>query len=96
MRRLRDKVSPTDAQIVYHETPIQVDPLPIQPEDAPASTNLGVKSRSHGEVADEGSHLIVYIGEEGLTLTNILMTQSSSEVPSVIIQHHSMADPSDP
>ncbi|KAG8215726.1 putative diphthamide synthesis protein-domain-containing protein [Butyriboletus roseoflavus] len=75
--QLRDK---TGLSILYHEVPTWVEPAPALPpltpdNEAKTSTSSDSDSRN-----DEAPTSIIYIGEESLTLTNLLMTHSSSRV----------------
>ncbi|KAH7886697.1 putative diphthamide synthesis protein-domain-containing protein, partial [Phlebopus sp. FC_14] len=88
-RRLREKVPQTRTAILYHEIPIRVDPsltqagLAATEDDASVTMRDGSGNKEHPSstsVVDESDTTIVYIGEESLTLTNLLMTHSSSEV----------------
>ncbi|KAF8547442.1 diphthamide biosynthesis protein [Imleria badia] len=73
VRQLRDK---TGLSVLYHEIPTWVDPAPILPSTADeASTSSDSDSK-----IDEVASIILYIGEESLTLTNLLLTHSSRHV----------------
>ncbi|KAL4072116.1 diphthamide biosynthesis protein [Scleroderma citrinum] len=87
IKQLRDKLSPTAARIVYHDVPMMADPFPSQSKsnDNAESRLDTVHERTDTRTKEspsggEDHSIIVYIGEESLTLANILMKYSSNEV----------------
>ncbi|KIN99190.1 hypothetical protein M404DRAFT_966125 [Pisolithus tinctorius Marx 270] len=64
VKELRNKIAATTTRIVYHTVPTKMEP-----------SSLSLQSQ-----LDPSPIIIIYIGDEGLTLTNILMTHSSNEV----------------
>ncbi|KAF9240828.1 putative diphthamide synthesis protein-domain-containing protein [Melanogaster broomeanus] len=81
VQRLRDE---TSAPILFNATPTWVDPAPAQAvldsktnNDATQETTASPNS-TESPAVDEEHTTIIYIGEESLTLTNLLMTHSSS------------------
>lgn len=88
MRRLKDETQHNGVSILYHEIPTKVDAATNQPRtelngsSGGSETNLlDSRSNANGSLtADDGDTTIVYIGGESLSLTNLLMTNSSSEV----------------
>ncbi|KAF9221158.1 diphthamide biosynthesis protein [Gyrodon lividus] len=83
VRRLRDE---TGASVLYNEAPTWVDPAPTQVMlDSTANDDVTQQAQasanSSGSPGVDGAHAsIIYIGEESLALTNVLMTHSSCEV----------------
>lgn len=75
--RLRDK---TSLSVLYHEIPTMVDPAPAPPPSTPDNEVKASTSPDGSSKMDEASTIILFIGEESLTLTNLLMTHSSSLV----------------
>lgn len=71
--RLRDK---TGLSILYQEVPTWVDPAPTIPS-VPDQASTSSDSDSS---TDEAVSTILYIGEESLSLTNLLLTHASSHV----------------
>ena len=69
--RLRDAAR---VSIPFDEIPT---PFSLTPDDTEAKE---LPSSDTGSKTDEGQTTIIYIGEESLTLTNLLMTHSSSQV----------------
>ncbi|KAG6372073.1 putative diphthamide synthesis protein-domain-containing protein [Boletus reticuloceps] len=77
VKLLRDKIG---LSILYHEIPTWVDPAPVlNPLEPGNETEAPASSDSQSRI-DEDANIILYIGEESLTLTNLLMTHSSSQV----------------
>lgn len=77
VKGLRDKAG---LCISYDEIPTWVDPVPV-PLPSRHDNKTKVCSPLEGESKiDEAASTILYIGEESLTLTNLLMTHSSSQV----------------
>ena len=76
--RLRDAVR---VSVSYDEIPTWVHPAPAPLSLTPGDTEAKeLPSSDTDSKTDEGQSVIVYIGEESLTLTNLLMTHSSSHV----------------
>ncbi|KIJ62516.1 hypothetical protein HYDPIDRAFT_114653, partial [Hydnomerulius pinastri MD-312] len=88
VKQLRDQAHQTGVSILYHEIPTRVDPAPAQhpdslpSDDNPTSKQVPSDKSSHSLAVNESDATIIYIGEESLALTNLLMTHSSSEVHS--------------
>ena len=78
VNQLRDR---TGVSVLYDEIPTWADPvlvpLPSTTPDNQAKTSTSLDSDSKN---DEAATTIIYIGEESLALTNLLMTHSSSHV----------------
>lgn len=87
VKELRDKIAATTTRIVYHNVPTKMEPssrsLQSQSDPSPMSSrhedNDAPQSKYSAGLVEDDS-IIIYIGDEGLTLTNILMTHSSNEV----------------
>ncbi|KIJ04981.1 hypothetical protein PAXINDRAFT_103950 [Paxillus involutus ATCC 200175] len=85
VRHLRDE---TGASILYNEVPTRVDPDPAQAQapldslsNSDAIQQAQASASSSGSPVVDGAHIsIIYIGEESLALTNLLMIHSSSDV----------------
>ncbi|KAH0835596.1 putative diphthamide synthesis protein [Lanmaoa asiatica] len=77
VRQLRDK---TDLSVLYHEIPTWVDPAPAPPPSTPDNEAKASTLSDSDSKTDEAAATIIYIGEESLTLTNLLMTHSSNHV----------------
>lgn len=75
--QLRDR---TGVSVLYHEIPTWVDPAPALLPSAPDNEAEASTSSDSDSKIDEAAATIIYIGEESLTLTNLLMTHSSSHV----------------
>lgn len=75
--RLRDI---TGLSILYHEIPTLVDLVPAPPPSTADNEAKVSPSLDSDFKIDEAATTILYIGEESLTLTNLLMTHSSSLV----------------
>ncbi|KAI6102295.1 putative diphthamide synthesis protein-domain-containing protein [Pisolithus croceorrhizus] len=83
--KLRDKTVATATRIVYHAVPTKMGPSRTQPNSDSGSIsgkhegNDVLRAESGADlVEDDGA--VIYIGDESLTLTNILMTHSSNKV----------------
>lgn len=73
--RLRDE---TGFSVLYHEIPTWAEPTPTP---LPSRPDNETKTSSDSEPkVDVAASIILYIGEESLTLTNLLMTHPSSRV----------------
>lgn len=73
----------TGAQILCDDIPTRADPLLSQPKsDDKDARNVSVHESTYTKNPNGGEDhsIVVYIGEESLALTNILMTSSSNEV----------------
>lgn len=77
VRRLRDK---TGLSVLYDEIPTWVEPAPALLPLTSDNEAKALKSVDSDSKIDEAATSIIYIGEESLTLTNLLMTHSSSHV----------------
>ncbi|KAI9463837.1 putative diphthamide synthesis protein-domain-containing protein [Boletus coccyginus] len=77
VRRLRDQ---TGLSVLYHEIPTWVDPTPVPLPSTPNNEAKASTSSDNNSKDDEAASTIIYIGEESLALTNLLMTHSSSHV----------------
>jgi diphthamide biosynthesis protein 2 len=75
--QLRDR---TGVSVLYHEIPTWVDPAPVPLPSTPDNDAKASTSSDGDSKIDEAAATIIYIGEESLTLTNLLMTHSSSRV----------------
>lgn len=69
----------TELSVLYHEIPTRVDPTPALDSSTPEN-EADQSTSSNGDFKIEEVPTILYIGEESLTLTNLLMTHSSSRV----------------
>ena len=75
VRQLRDK---TGLSVLYHEVPTWVKPAPGLPPSTPDNQAKALSDSDSRN--DEDPTTVIYIGEESLALTNLLMTHSSSHV----------------
>ncbi|KAI6127183.1 diphthamide biosynthesis protein [Pisolithus sp. B1] len=85
VKELCNKTAATATRIMYHAVPTKMEPSPTQPK----SDSSPISGRHEGSdvlrtepgadlVGNDG--IIIYIGDESLTLTNILVTHSSNKV----------------
>ena len=72
--RLRDGIG---LSVLYHEIPTWVEPALLPP---PSPDNETKESSDSSSKIEETAKIILYIGAESLTLTNLLMMHSSSLV----------------
>ena len=72
--RLRDEIG---LSVLYHEIPTWVEPALLPP---PSPDNETKESSDSSSKIEETAKIILYIGAESLTLTNLLMMHSSSLV----------------
>ncbi|KAI6011824.1 putative diphthamide synthesis protein-domain-containing protein [Pisolithus marmoratus] len=85
IKELRDRTAATATRIVYHGVPMQMEPSPAQPKSDSSLTpgkhedNDTLRTESGTDLVEDDG-VIIYIGDESLTLTNILMTHSSNKV----------------
>ena len=70
VRKLRERVAPLGMTIAFHHVPTR-----LHPSVAEVTSPSVLASASH----DTGGNLILYVGGESLSLTNLLMTNAASE-----------------
>lgn len=85
IKELRDKTAAMATRIAYHALPTRMEPPSTQPrsDSSPVSDrheSSEVLRTASGADLIEDDGFIIYIGDESLTLTNILMTYSSNKV----------------
>ncbi|KAI6014347.1 putative diphthamide synthesis protein-domain-containing protein [Pisolithus marmoratus] len=85
IKELRDRTAATATRIVYHGVPTQMEPSPARSKSDSSPTpekhedNDTLRTESSADLVEDDG-VIIYIGDESLTLTNILMTHSSNKV----------------
>ena len=81
--KLRATLEPLKIPVLYAKVTLRVDP-PSFVEHPGQNSSLPNRDAAAANKSEEGDCTILYIGEESLGLTNLLMTHASSEVTTYI------------